>query len=134
MSKPQRTEPPMSAEAFMDWYDQQPDGMRYELLNGRIHKMQGERASHARAKGALYIALVNAIKSRNSPCEAFVDSMAVRVDDKSVFEPDVLVQCGSPVPGDVQSVRRGLTPERVRTWTVIPSAFASRAVSRPMPP
>ena len=89
----------------MDWYDLQPDGLRYELLNGRIYEMQAERASHARAKGALYIALVNAIKARNVPCEAFIDSMAVRVDDKTVFEPDVLVQCGPPVPGSTVMMR-----------------------------
>ena len=105
MTEPQRTEPPMSAEAFMDWYDQQPDGERYELLNGRIYKMQSERATHARAKGALYIALVNAIRARKLPCEAFVDGMAVRVDDQTVFEPDVLVQCGSPVAGQTIVMR-----------------------------
>lgn len=108
MTEPKRPLPPMDAETFMAWYEQQPDGERYELHNGRVfarnHEMQGERASHARAKGAFYVALADAIRAKNLPCEAFVDGLAVRIDNELVFEPDVFVRCGPPVPGPTISI------------------------------
>jgi len=29
-----------------------------------------------------------------------VDGMAVKIDDETVFQPDVMVRCGSPLPGE----------------------------------
>ena len=103
MTKPQKAElpmPPLTAEAFMVWYDQQPDGKRYELYKGQIYEMQGERVTHARAKGALYVALVQEIAKQGLLCEAFVDGLAVRIDDDTSFEPDVFVRCGPPESGE----------------------------------
>ena len=100
MVHPAINDPPTTAEAFMAWYDEQPDGRRYELFNGQIYEMQGEQATHARAKLQITNALAAAISSRNLPCEAFVDSLGIRVDETNVFEPDVFVHCGPPVAGD----------------------------------
>jgi len=64
--------------------------------------MAPERAHHARAKLQVTNALAEAIARSGLPCEAFVDGLGVRVDDKTVFEPDALVNCGDPVsPGSV---------------------------------
>ena len=89
----------------MAWYDQQPDGKRYELYKGQIYEMQGERVTHARAKGALYVALVQEIAKRGLFCEAFVDGLAVRIDDDTLFEPDVFVRCGPAESGETVVIR-----------------------------
>ena len=34
------------------------------------------------------------------PCEAVIDGVAVQVDDVTVCEPDVLVRCRPPLPGE----------------------------------
>ena len=97
MAAPRREEPRMNADAFMAWYEQQPDGRRYELLDGRVYEMQGERAQHARIKKRVVAAFDRVIVARNIPCETFMDGMAVRIDHETVFEPDAFVQCGAPV-------------------------------------
>ena len=55
---------------------------------------------HARAKNAVLRQLEEAIATAGLPCEAFPDGMAVKVDDANVFEPDVTVRCGAPLPGE----------------------------------
>ena len=88
----------MTAEAFIAWSERQTD--RHELLDGVIVKMASERATHARIKYAVTRAFDRAIEEGRLPCEAFVDGMAVRVEEGTVFEPDALVRCGEPLPGD----------------------------------
>lgn len=95
-----RTEDPMTAESFVSWNEAQPAGARHELLDGIIFAMGAERAAHARTKTRVYNRLERQIAERALPCEAFLDGMAVRVDEATVFEPDALVRCGAPIPGD----------------------------------
>ncbi|MFO1038326.1 MAG: Uma2 family endonuclease [Geminicoccaceae bacterium] len=90
----------MTAEEFLDWAMAQPEGRRYELVAGEVVAMAPERATHARAKAAAFDALRAAVIGAGLPCEAFVDGMAVRVDDTTVYEPDVLLRCGDPADGD----------------------------------
>ena len=45
-------------------------------------------------------ALRAAVAAAGLPCEAFIDGMAVRVDEATVYEPDVLLRCGPPVADD----------------------------------
>jgi Uma2 family endonuclease len=87
----------MTADEFLDWAIAQPDGTRYELVAGEVIAMAPERAVHGRAKVAAFDALRAAVVQAGLPCEAFVDGMAVRVDDTTVYEPDVLLRCGAPV-------------------------------------
>ncbi len=102
MTDPHVSKPaePMTADAFMEWYDAQPEGKRYELLEGRIYEMQAERASHAEAKMRVAEQLRAQIRTGNLPCQGFGDGMAVRIDDRTTFEPDAFVRCGSRLPGD----------------------------------
>ena len=100
----------MDAASFMAWYDLQPDGPRYELLNGRAYEMQRECVGHARVKGACYAALVRAAAARGLPCEVFADGMAVRLDNTTIFQPDVTVRCGPRLPGETALI---LDPEIV---------------------
>lgn len=97
MEQPKQTA--FTADEFIAWALDQPSG-RFELSNGRIVAMAPERASHAMAKGNLYVALRQSLLARGPGCQVFPDGMSVRVDDDTVYEPDALVRCGPPLPGD----------------------------------
>ena len=114
MAEPVKNLPSMTTDEFLRWYSEQPEGMRYELLDGvvypRNHKaaiqggrpieMQGERVIHGRLKTRIVNRFSAGIESRKLPCEAFADGMAVRVGPSTTFEPDVVVRCGPKAPGD----------------------------------
>jgi Uma2 family endonuclease len=87
----------MTADEFIAWAMEQPEGRRYELVDGEIVAMSPERAGHSRAKAAAWSALRSAIAAAGLPCEAFPDGMSVRIDDRTVYEPDALVRCGEPL-------------------------------------
>lgn len=40
------------------------------------------------------------MRDQGLDCEAFIDGMAVRVDDQTVYEPDVLIRGGEPLRPD----------------------------------
>jgi Uma2 family endonuclease len=86
----------MSAEAFLEWAEAQDDG-RYQLIGGQIVAMAPERAEHGLVKYQAAKALEAAIVQAGVPCRAFVDSLGVKIDDTTVFEPDALVNCGEPI-------------------------------------
>ena len=98
LAKPEDTR--MSAEAFMRWYEEQAEGVRCELFDGLIFEMSAERLTHVRVKSRVHRQFERQIGERRLPCEAMVDGMAVLVDGDNVFEPDVLVRCGQPLPGE----------------------------------
>ena len=90
----------MSAASFLEWSEQQGDDLRYELLDGLAYAMSPERVIHVRTKYAVMRQLESGIASSNIRCEAFIDGMAVQIEENTVFEPDVLVRCGPPLPDD----------------------------------
>ena len=94
------TAPRFTADAFIEWAREQPRG-RYELAGGEVVAMAPERAGHARVKLSAVNAVAASLKAANLPCEAMVDGMAVRIDEHTVYEPDVLVRCGARTPDDV---------------------------------
>jgi Uma2 family endonuclease len=105
MARAQIHEPetPMTRDEFLAWVDQQPSG-RFERIDGVVVAMAPERASHNRRKRAAREALQRAVdKAGLAPCEAFADGMAVQVEN-SDFEPDALLRCGPPLPGDATRV------------------------------
>jgi Uma2 family endonuclease len=83
----------MSADAFLKWAEAQECG-RYQLIGGEIVAMAPERAEHVHVKREIANALDAAIARAGLPCRAFVDGLGVKIDDKTVFEPDALVNCG----------------------------------------
>lgn len=101
MEQPRQTE--FTADEFLAWALEQPDG-RFELDNGLVVAMAPERASHAVAKLNMAIALRGGLGARGLPCQAFPDGMAVRVNERTVYEPDALVRCGPPLPGNAIEV------------------------------
>jgi Uma2 family endonuclease len=90
---------PMTVPEFLAWAETQEDG-RYELVGGEIVAMAPERSEHVQAKRRAANVLEAAIARAGAPCEAFVDGLAVRVDDETSYIPDALVNCGDPVAPD----------------------------------
>jgi Uma2 family endonuclease len=94
---------PLTADEFIAWALEQPRG-RWELVRGEVVAMAPERIGPARAKLAAVNALAASIRTGGLPCEAIVDGVAVRIDEATVYEPDALVRCGDPLPGDAVAV------------------------------
>ncbi|HVH01921.1 MAG TPA: Uma2 family endonuclease [Amaricoccus sp.] len=92
-----------TADEFLAWALDQPEG-RFELDEGLVVAMTPERVSHAVAKLNATIALRDAIGRAGLPCQALPDGVAVRVNDRTVYEPDALVRCGPASPGDAVEV------------------------------
>lgn len=92
----------LSRDAFYAWAKDQPRG-RYELLDGEVVAMAPERVAHARAKGAAWVALRDALAAAGVECEALPDGVTVEVGDATCYEPDVVVACGE-IPGDLVAV------------------------------
>ncbi len=92
----------MTADEFLVWAEMQPH--RYELVNGEVVRMAPERVDHGRVKLQTTIALQTAIAARPFACEALISGVGVRIDDATVYEPDVLVRCGDRLPGDATEI------------------------------
>ena len=90
----------LTADEFLTWAQAQASG-RYELVCGELFALAPERADHARAKLSACSTLQAAIKRAGVTCEPFIDGLAVRINDSTVYEPDALVNCGPRVPGNV---------------------------------
>jgi Uma2 family endonuclease len=88
----------MSVDEFMPWAARQPE--RWELLDGIPTAMSPERVVHGDVKYRVARALDGAIAKANVPCRFVLDSAAVRIDAKSLYQPDALVYCGEPVSPD----------------------------------
>lgn len=88
----------MTVDEYLAWCDNQSERQRTELINGQIVTMPSERLVHSRIKGYLFLALRDAIRAADLPCEALGDGPGVRIDDHTVYEPDALVFCGDAPP------------------------------------
>jgi len=88
----------MTADEFLAWSQSQPG--RHELVDGEIFAQAAERVVHAATKGAVYVALRDAVRKAGLPCRALPDGVAVRVNKSTVFEPDAQVYCGPEAPPD----------------------------------
>lgn len=94
----------MTSDEFIAWAMEQPEGARYELVAGEVVGMAPERVAHAHTKGRIYRRLAEAVEQAGLPCEVFTDGMAVEVDASTIYEPDAMVRCGPPLPGDAVKV------------------------------
>jgi Uma2 family endonuclease len=89
----------MTAEEFVTWAMNQERG-RYELIDGMVVQMNPERLVHARVKLELAIALQTSFDRAGLEGDVLGDGMAVRINETTVHEPDALVRCGAPLPGE----------------------------------
>lgn len=94
----------MSADEFLAWARQQPEGERYELVAGEVVSMAPERVEHNRAKLRAAVALERALERTGLPCEVFTDGLSLRIDDDTVYEPDAMVRCGPEVEPDATAI------------------------------
>jgi Uma2 family endonuclease len=101
MGQPRQSD--FTADEFIAWAMEQPEG-RFELDNGVVVAMSPERIGHGRAKNRTLRALEVAIAARGLGCEAHPDGATVRIDDRTVYEPDALVRCGTPLRDDAIEV------------------------------
>jgi Uma2 family endonuclease len=85
--------------AYYAWARQEPRA-RGELVGGEFVAMAPERVAHARAKARAWAALARAIAEAGLDCEALPDGVTVEVGEDTAYEPDAVVQCGPPLPGD----------------------------------
>jgi Uma2 family endonuclease len=89
----------MTADEFIAWAMEQPEGQHYELFDGEIVTMAPERSEHALTKAQVWRRLTEAVEAAGLPCDVYPDGMTVVVDDTTVYDPDVLVRCGPRLPG-----------------------------------
>jgi Uma2 family endonuclease len=90
------TKPRMTVDEFLAWAEDHPG--RYELFRGEIFPMSPEVVGHTEIKGAIYVALLTAVRSRGLACHTLMDGPTVRVDSETAYEPDALVYCGDRLP------------------------------------
>ena len=93
----------MDVDTFLAWALTQSGG-RYELAGGYVVAMAPERAVHGRAKFEIAVVFREAIRAAGLPCETFVDSIGVRTDENTFYEPDVFVRCGERTDGQAMEV------------------------------
>ncbi|MBV9076009.1 MAG: Uma2 family endonuclease [Methylobacteriaceae bacterium] len=91
---------PMTVDEFLAWADGR-DG-RYELESGQVVAMAPANLGHARTKAATFLGLSGGIAKSGLDCACYVDGPAVRVDVRTSYVPDIVVQCG-PQPPDAAS-------------------------------
>lgn len=88
--------PRMNREQFRSWAAAQSRG-RYELVAGEVVQMAPERVGYVDAKMSAWLALREGIAAAGVPCRGYGDGVNVEVDDDTLYEPDVLVQCGNRI-------------------------------------
>jgi Uma2 family endonuclease len=92
----------MTVNEFLRWAKQQPE--RWELLDGIPMAMAPERVIHGDTKYRAARAFDDAIAKAQVPCRFVLDSAVVRIDARNSYQPDLLIYCGEPLPGDALEV------------------------------
>ena len=92
----------MTVDDFLVWAETQEG--RWELYDGVPVAMAPERIIHGDVKYRVARALDAAIARGGFPCRFVLDSAAVRIDAYRSYQPDALVYCGQPLPGDTLEI------------------------------
>jgi Uma2 family endonuclease len=98
----QLAKPNMTVDEFLAWAEENPG--RYELSEGEVYAMSPERIGHARTKFAVQAALLAAIRKAGVFARMVPNGPAVRVSERTAYEPDALVYCGPERPDDAIDV------------------------------
>jgi Uma2 family endonuclease len=91
-------QPKMTVDEFLAWADGREG--RWELRDGVVISMSPERAAHGRTKYAAAKSMEAALLRAKLPCYLLLDCVAVRVDARTSFQPDLVIHCGKPVPDE----------------------------------
>jgi Uma2 family endonuclease len=94
----------MTREAFRRWVEAQPNGVRYERIDGKPVAMSPERVVHNRLKRRAWQLLDRAIADQGLPCEALADGITVEIGEDQDYEPDAVVHCGDVLDANATSV------------------------------
>ena len=72
-----------------------PDGVRAELIDGKLYYMATPTRTHQRVEGEMYLVAANYIRAHNGTCEVYIPPFAVFLygDDSTYLEPDMIVVC-----------------------------------------
>ena len=72
-----------------------PEGVRAELIDGKLYYMASPTVTHQRILGDLLATIHNYLKAKGGPCEVFPSSLGVFLegDDSTYLEPDIVVVC-----------------------------------------
>ena len=113
----------MTANEFLAWATQQPD--RWELFDGIPTAMSPERVIHTETEYQVARAFDEAIRRAGVRCRFLLDGPIVRIDSRNSYQPDLLVYCGDPAPGDAVEI-----PNPVIVVEVLPPSNALRDFAR----
>lgn len=87
----------LTAEDYIAWCKTDaPREGRFELVDGTIVMMASERVRHVRVKNYVWLAFDVELRRQSAPFTAIGDGVAVRIDHRTVREPDVAVYPGVP--------------------------------------
>jgi Uma2 family endonuclease len=90
----------MTSDEFIAWAMEQPETSHYELVAGEVVAMAPERSVHALTKAQIWRRMAEAVEAGSLPCQVYPEGMAVEVGERTVYEPDALLRCGTPLPAD----------------------------------
>jgi len=86
----------LTVDEFLAWAVNQPnEAGKLELLDGVVIVQQSRQWGHHKVKAAVFLALIDAIKTAGVPFYAATDGPTVRIDSRTAFEPDALI---APLP------------------------------------
>jgi Uma2 family endonuclease len=86
----------MTVDEFLRWADQQPE-QRWELIDGEAVLVPPERAGHGETTLSVSMALLAGISAARLPCRVLPDSVVVRIDRHTTFQPDAASSTTSAV-------------------------------------
>jgi Uma2 family endonuclease len=93
----------MTVEEFLAWAEGKKG--RFELWNGEPYAMAPERVAHAETKFSAALAFNTALNALRLPCRILLDGVAVRIDARSTYQPDIIVYCGERLPPNEREVQ-----------------------------
>jgi Uma2 family endonuclease len=94
----------MAIGDFLAWADGREG--RWELIDGVPVAMGPERAIHGLTTHRAANALERAIAKAGRECHVLPDSVVVRIDAHTSYQPDALVYCGERVSDDTLAIDR----------------------------
>lgn len=92
----------MAVDEFLRWAMGREG--RWELVDGVPVAMGPERVVHGLTIHRAVNAFERAIAATGTRCLAVPDSVAVRIDANTSFQPDALIYCGEPVSDDALTI------------------------------
>lgn len=91
--------PRLSRAEFHDWVEARGSG-RFERVAGEPVAMAPERWVHARLKARIWRAFDRELRAAGLDCEAAPDGLTVEIGEEVDYEPDALINCGTPLADD----------------------------------